>query len=135
MGHLLGLFLIATSLFLSACGTTDGSLRNEGRGESYIQGFHDGRHSGMKEEGNPYEHFIKDEARFRDDTGYRSGWMAGEVEGNSLQDQAVAVGNAAAGAYSSSQISKEAGKSTDFDKTAKDAVKGVDTTGMENLRK
>ena len=52
-----------------------------------------------------------------------------------LQDQAVAVGNAAAGAYSSSEIDKEVSKSTDYDKAARDAVKGVDTTGMEDLGK
>ena len=47
--------------------------------------------------GSSYEHFIKDEARFAKDPGFKSGWLAGEVEGKSLQDQAVAMGNAAAG--------------------------------------
>ncbi len=129
------LFLVLTSFFLSACGTTDGALKDEGRSDSYVLGFHDGRHSGMKEEGNNYEHFIKDEARFTKDPDYKSGWLAGEAEGKSLQDQAVAVGNAAAGAYSSSQISKETKKNTDMDKVAKDAVKGIDTTGMDSLGK
>ena len=120
---------------LAACGTTDSSLKEQGQTNAYIQGFHDGRHSGMKEEGNHYEHFIKDEARFVSDPEYKSGWLAGESEGKALQDQAVTIGNAAAGAYSGSQTSKEARKSTDMDKAAKDAVKGVDTTGMDSLGK
>ncbi len=131
MKYLASLFILVTSLILVACGTTDGALTDQGKSEAYIQGFHDGRHSGMKEEGNHYEHYIKDHARFVNDLEYKSGWLAGEAEGKALQDQAVSVGNAAAGAYSSSQISKD----TDFDKTAKDAVKDVDTTGMENLGK
>jgi hypothetical protein len=122
-------------MVLMACGTTDGSLKEQGKTEAYIQGFHDGRHSGMKEEGNHYEHFIKDEARFAGDPDYKSGWLAGEVEGKALQDQAVSIGNAAAGAYSGSQISKETRKNSDMDKVARDAVKGVDTTGMDSLGK
>jgi predicted small secreted protein len=135
MKLLAALFFVVMSLLLAACGTTDGALKDQGQSESYIQGFHDGRHSGMKEEGNNFEHYIKDEARFSSDREYESGWLAGELEGKALQDQAVAVGNAAAGAYSSSEIDKEVSKSTDYDKAARDAVKGVDTTGMEDLGK
>lgn len=135
MRFLGAVFFVITSLLLVACGTTDEALRDQGQSESYILGFHDGRHSGMKEEGNDYEHYIKDEARFNSDLEYEAGWLAGEREGEALQDQAVAVGNAAAGAYSSSEIDKEVGKSTDYDKAARDAVKGVDTTGMDKLGK
>jgi hypothetical protein len=130
---LLTVFLMLVTL--AACGTTDSSLKDQGKSEAYIQGFHDGRHSGMSEEGNPYEHYIKDEARFVADLEYKSGWLAGEVEGKALQDQATSIGNAAAGAYSGSQIIKEARKSTDADKAARDAVKGVDTSGMDSLGK
>jgi hypothetical protein len=114
-----------------ACSTTDSSLREHGKTEAYILGFHDGRHSGLAEEGNTFEHFIKDEDRFINDPEYQSGWLAGESEGKSLQDKAMAIGNAAAGVYSSPQVSK----STDMDKVAIDALKGVDTTGMESLGK
>ena len=89
----------------------------------------------MKEEGNPYEHYIKDEARFVSDSDCKSGWLAGEIEGKALQDQASAIGNAAAGSYSSSKIANEASKNSDADKAARDALKGIDTTGLENLGK
>jgi len=129
--------LLTTFLFmiLAACGTTDSSLKEQGKTEAYVQGFHDGRHSGMKEEGNHYEHYIKDETRFARDLEYKSGWLAGEVEGKALHDQAVSIGNAAAGAYSGSQISKEIRKNTDMDKAARDAVKGIDTSGIDSLGK
>jgi len=128
--------LIIFSLFtLTACGTTDSALMDQGRSESYVIGFHDGRHSGMSEEGNRYEHYIKDESRFSTDPNYKQGWIDGESEGKKLQDQATSIGQAIGGAYSGVQINKEAKKSRDFDKVSKDAVKGVDITGMEKLGK
>lgn len=120
---------------LVSCGTTDSALKEQGKTAAYIQGFHDGRHSGMTEQGNQYEHYIKDEARFASDPEYKAGWLAGENEGKVLQNQATSIGNAAAGAYSGARIGKEVDKNTDMDKVAKDAVKGVDTTGMDSLGK
>ncbi|MEP4485307.1 MAG: hypothetical protein ABJ013_06750 [Halioglobus sp.] len=128
------LCVAALLVLSSACGTTDATLQQQGHSQSYITGFHDGRHSGMKEEGNNYETYIKDTARFESDTDYRTGWLAGEAEGRVLQDQAVAAGNAAAGAYSAHQIGKEIDKN-DPDKIAKDAVKGIDTDSLKSLEK
>ncbi len=127
--------LICISLLLSvlaACGTTDSTLQQQGHNQSYITGFHDGRHSGMREAGNRYEQYIKDTERFESDSDYRAGWLAGEAEGKKLQEQAVAVGNAAAGAYSAQQIEKEIDKN-DPDNVAKEAVKGVDTDALKSL--
>lgn len=120
---------------LSACGTSDGALREAGNSEAYIQGFHDGRHSGMAEEGNNFEHFMRDEQRFAADAEYQSGWLAGEAEGKRLQDNATMIGNVAAGAYEAVEIDKEVDKQTDFDRIAEDAVKGVDTSSLESLEK
>jgi len=128
------LCVLALSIILSACGTTDTSLQQQGHNQSYITGFHDGRHSGMKETGNNYEHYIKDTERFGSDTDYRDGWLAGEAEGKKLQAQAVAAGNAAAGAYGAHQIGEEVDKN-DPAKVAKDAVKGVDTDVLKSLEK
>ena len=135
MKYLVTLFFGIALAVLAACGTTDATLREQGETAAYIQGFHDGRHSGMKEEGNHYEHYLKDDARFASEPEYSAGWLAGEIEGKALQDQAVSVGNTAAGAYSGSQISKEVRNSADIDKVARDAVKGVDTSGMDQLGK
>ena len=64
-------------LLLTAWGTTDSQLQQQGRSQAYITGFHDGRHSGMKEEGNNFEHYIRDEARYNSDPDYRTGWDLG----------------------------------------------------------
>src|SRR5210317_1822269 len=73
--------MILSTLVTVGCGTTDSALKEQGRSQSYITGFHDGRHSGLKEAGNNYEHYIKDTERFKSDTDYQEGWLAGEVEG------------------------------------------------------
>lgn len=126
------LILLVLLLFIG-CGTTDSTLQSQGRSPGYIQGFHDGRHSGMSEQGNAWEHYIRDEARFKTDTDYKSGWLAGESEGQRLQAQATNIGNAASGAYSYESIHKEVEQQRDFDQIAKDAVKGTDTSSLNNL--
>ena len=126
------LMILLAVLALTACGTTDSALQQQGRSEAYITGFHDGRHSGLKEAGNHYEQFIKDTERFDADAEYRAGWLAGEAEGKKLQAQAVAAGNAAAGAAAGYSIGKEVEKN-EPDKVARDAVKGVDTEVLKGL--
>jgi hypothetical protein len=109
-------------------------LQQQGHNQSYITGFHDGRHSGLKEAGNHYEQYIKDTERFKSDADYRNGWLAGEAEGKKLQAQADALGNAAAGVYGAHQIGKEVDKN-DPDEVAKDAVKGIDSDALKSLEK
>ena len=116
-------------ILLSACGTSDATLREQGRSESYIMGFHDGRHSGMKEAGNYLESIVKDIQRFDSDTDYKEGWHAGEAEGKRMQEQA----NAASNTYQSDKIADEA--RTDPDAIAKDAMKGVNTKDLKVLEK
>ncbi|MBS9816889.1 hypothetical protein [Vibrio alginolyticus] len=121
---------VFVSLFfvlLSGCGTSDSTLKESGYDEAYIQGFHDGRHSGMQEAGNDFEHYIKDETRYQTDSDYRQGWDAGEVEGNKLQKQATAIGQ---GMIDNSYEERDV---FDPDKVAKDAIKGVDTSELKSL--
>ncbi|MEZ9203910.1 hypothetical protein AB4151_16180, partial [Vibrio splendidus] len=54
------LLVILFVLISSGCGTSDSALIDSGHNESYIQGFHDGRHSGMQETGNSFEDYIKE---------------------------------------------------------------------------
>ena len=75
--RLFGIFLIGILAGqLTGCGTTDSALTESGRSETYIQGFHDGRHSGMREAGNNYEHYIRDQSKFDSEPDYRDGWLA-----------------------------------------------------------
>ena len=126
---------LVLALSLAACGTTDSQLLQEGHNPAYVQGFHDGRHSGMQEAGNRYETYIRDHERFENDGDYRDGWLAGESEGRRLQEQAVKFGNIAAGAYQTERVMKEADKAGDVDRAAREAVRGVDTTELDSLGK
>ena len=110
-------------------------MREQGHTDSYVQGFHDGRHSGMKEEGNNFEHYIRDVERFKTDSEYKAGWLAGEAEGKRLQKQADEIGAAAGGAYSGYKTNEEVKKTQDFDQIGKDALKDVDTSELKSLEK
>jgi hypothetical protein len=123
--------ILMITLFMTGCATSDSSLRDHGHSESYIQGFHDGRHSGMAEAGNFLEHVVKNSQRYANDAEYRAGWLAGEAEGKQMQAEA----NAAAGAYTGSQINKEYKKSHDYDAIGRDATKGVNPKSLEPLYK
>ncbi len=46
------LFLASLLPLLLSCSTSDTTLRESGRSDAYIAGFHDGRRSGMNEAGN-----------------------------------------------------------------------------------
>ncbi len=121
-------------LVLAGCQTSDSTLREAGRSEAYVLGFHDGRHSGMKEAGNNWEHYIKDTERFDSDADYREGWLAGVEAGKRLQQQATAAGEAIGGAYTGYQVGKEADKAGPHpEKAAKDAMKGVNTDDLKVL--
>jgi len=89
----------------------------------------------MKQEGNQYEQFIRDEKRFDGDAGYREGWVAGQEEGKRLQVEAASIGNAIGNAYSGAQGNNEVKRNRDFDSIARDAVNDVDTSGMDQLGK
>lgn len=123
------------ALMLTACGTSDGALREQGHSAGYVQGFHDGRHSGMSEEGNAFEHYIRDSSRFETDADYREGWLAGELEGKRLEEQATAVGSAVGSGYTGYRVGEEAHKATDADAIARDAIKHSDTSQIKNLEK
>ena len=85
----------------------------------------------MSPEGNYFEHYIRDIERFKTDSEYKAGWLAGEAEGKRLQQQANEMG-AAASEY---RINEEVKKTQDFDQIGKDAVKDVDTTELKSLEK
>ena len=123
--------VIGLTVLMFGCATSDSALRKSGHGEAYVQGFHDGRHSGMREAGNYFEHMVKDAERFTSDSEYRDGWLAGETEGVRIQQQANVVG----GTSSGYRIGKEVEKSKfDADAVGKDVMKGVDTDSLKNLK-
>jgi hypothetical protein len=121
------LLVLVFVLIAAGCGTSDKALMESGYNASYILGFHDGRHSGMQEAGNSFEHYIKDENRYSSDADYQQGWLAGEAEGKKLQAEATTIGKGVAGAYPNKS------SSSNSDDIAKDALKDVDTSELKNL--
>jgi len=122
-------------LFLSACGTTDSTLRKQGHNDAYVIGFHDGRHSGMREAGNHFEHFVQDRERYDTNDEYREGWLKGEEEGKRIQAQADAVGNAAAIGIAVDAAKTSSGHSGMGEEAMEKATRNVDTSVLENLGK
>ena len=127
--------LACVLVLLAACGTTDSQLQQSGHSQGYITGFHDGRHSGMQEQGNSFEHYIRDHERYSSDPEYKAGWDEGEAEGIKLQAQATAIGTGAAAGMTASSVGKQVDKQTDGDRAARKALKHTDTSGLENLGK
>ncbi len=133
MKILTGILVLLVASVLTACETSDATLQDQGRSHSYILGFHDGRHSGISEAGNPFDHYIRDEDRFANNDEYKQGWLAGETEGKKLQAQAASAGAALGAATAAANVNKEVKKNQDFDKIGKDALKDTDTSTLENL--
>ena len=130
MNLIKGISLGILVLALSACGTSDAELREQGFSEAYIEGFHDGEHSGITEEGNRWDHYVRDEDRFENDPDYRAGWLAGEAEGREEEKQAEAVRSAVGLGVAIESASHSGG---DPDETAQDVIDHTDTSGMEAL--
>ena len=125
-------FIVAFPPLLSGCATSDATLRESGHSEAYIQGFHDGRHSGMNEAGNFLEHMVKDTQQFADNPDYRAGWHAGEAEGIRMQQEA----NSASGGYSNDNVRKEIKKSQpNANAIGRDVMKDVDPSTFDSLNK
>lgn len=123
-------------LALNACQTTDSSMRDAGHNDAYVIGFHDGRHTGMEEAGNTWEHYTRDHERFDSDEQYQAGWIAGEIEGRRVQEQARAVGEAVGGTYTGYRVGEEANKAgVHPHKIANDVMKDVDTSELKVLEK
>jgi phage protein D len=129
------LLCAAIFVLLAACGTTDSALHQQGRSDSYVIGFHDGRHSGMREAGNNFEHFVQDRERYDTNEEYREGWLAGEEEGKRMQAQADAVGNAAAAGIAVDSANKSSKHSGMSKEAMEKATRNVDTSELNNLGK
>jgi len=125
-------FIVAFFSLLSGCATSDATLRESGHNEAYIQGFHDGRHSGMNEAGNFLERMVKDTQKFADNPDYRAGWHAGEAEGIRMQQEA----NSASGGYSNDNVRKEIKKSQpNANAIGRDVMKDVDPSTFDSHNK
>jgi len=131
------LFITAAAIcslaILPACVSQKQGMIDQGYPLSYADGFDDGCHSGKKAGGNMFQQFKKDVKRFNADRQYAQGWSDAfrqcETEQEALDRQTRM--------YMEQQRYFEAKKEYDWQEKhhfETEALKGVDTSGLENLK-
>lgn len=113
----------ALSLGLVGCATEAERMAKEGYPPGYTHGYDDGCHSGKMAGGNVFEHMKKDVHRYGSDSDYKQGWDDGFgacEKQQEVTDRAV-------------QRSIEQQQRSHSDDMAKEALKGVDTSGLKNM--
>ena len=120
------IFLV-NALLLSGCATTADTMKDQGYPAAYADGFDDGCHSGKKAGGSFFDQFKKDINRFNTDKEYAQGWSDSyrqcETEQEALDRQ--------------TRMSIEWQKMDNERKSnfEHDALKGIDTSGLNTLGK
>jgi hypothetical protein len=121
-----GMILSISIVALSGCATQSETMKNQGYPVAYAEGFEDGCHSGKKAGGSYFDQFRKDVRRFNSDGDYAQGWSDAfrqcETEQEALDRQI--------------RMSMEYQRMDNErkDRMVHDALKGIDTTGLENLK-
>ena len=122
--------VICSVAILSGCVSQKDSMIKQGYPVDYADGFEDGCHSGKKAGGSMFDQFKKDVSRFEKHQEYTQGWSDGfrqcESEQEALERQI--------------RMSIEQQKLTEqkehdqWEETTHDALKGVDTESLKNLK-
>ncbi len=121
-----GIIIALPFMALSGCATQSETMKSQGYPVAYAEGFEDGCHSGKKAGGSYFDQFKKDVRRFNSDGDYAQGWSDAfrqcETEQEALDRQI--------------RMSMEYQRMDNErkDRMAHDALKGIDTTGLENLK-
>ena len=129
----LGIAAALLALGLGGCTTEQDRMAKEGYPPAYIQGYDDGCHSGKHAGGNMFEHMKKDVRRYDSDRQYAEGWDDGY---ETCEKEAEAMDRANQRSIEQQRIYQEEHHSR-HDGTsdmARDALKGIDTRGLENLK-
>ena len=126
-------FLIGCLVITSGCVTQKDAMLQQGYPQSYADGFDDGCHSGKKAGGSMFDQFKKDVRRFSSDPQYAQGWSDGfrqcETEQEALDRQM--------------RMSMEQQRLIEDRKhndrreqrhLEREALRGIDTRGLENLK-
>ena len=118
---------------LSGCATQKELMVQQGFPLPYADGFDDGCHCGKKAGGSLFDQFKKDVKRFEEDSQYAQGWSDGfrqcETEQESIQRE-MRMGM-------EQQRLMEEKKHNDWEEQRhleRELLKGVDTSGLENLK-
>ncbi|MEA1946153.1 MAG: hypothetical protein U9N83_02480 [Thermodesulfobacteriota bacterium] len=118
--------IIFGAVLLFGCASQKQTMIKQGYPESYADGFEDGCHSGKKAGGNLFEQFKKDVVRFNKDKNYAQGWSDGfrqcETEQEALDRQTRM-------SIEWQRMDNERKRSMEHE-----ALKGLDTSGLKNLK-
>jgi len=121
-----GIIVVLPIMALLGCASQSETMKAQGYPLAYAEGFEDGCHSGKKAGGSYFDQFKKDVRRFSDDSDYAQGWSDAfrqcETEQEALDRQI--------------RMSMEYQRMDNErkDRMAHDALKGIDTSGLENLK-
>lgn len=115
--------VFSTAFLLSACTSSEDTLRNHGHSLSYVEGYHDGCPSGKRAAGSWFEAHVQDDERFRSDHDYQVGWSYGY---QTCSTEFLAIQNAIAAGTHTGNIGTSG-------VDVKKAMQGIDTSGLENF--
>jgi hypothetical protein len=113
---------------LSGCMSEAQRMTKEGYPPAYTRGYDDGCHSGKMAGGNMFEHMRKDVRRYDSDRDYRQGWDDGY---GSCEKQQEASDRALQRSIEQQRVNE--GRYSRDDAMVRDALKGVDTRGLDKL--
>ena len=121
-----GIIIALPFMALPGCATQSETMKSQGYPVAYADGFEDGCHSGKKAGGSYFDQFRKDVRRFNSDGDYAQGWSDAfrqcETEQEALDRQIR------------TSMEYQRMDNERKDRMAHDALKGIDTTGLENLK-
>lgn len=126
--------VLTTAFIISGCSSRRQQMLDQGYPSSYVDGFDDGCHSGKKAGGSMFDQFKKDVKRFETDKEYAQGWSDGfrqcETEEEALERQ-IRMGQEQQMLMEQRRHDKKMEKHHLEDQ----ALRGIDTSGLENLGK
>ena len=126
LSYFAGIIFTLPVLVLSGCETQGETMKNQGYPAAYAEGFEDGCHSGKKAGGSYFDQFKKHVPRFNKDSDYAQGWSDAfrqcETEQEAL-DRQIRM-----------SMEYQRMENDRKDRMAHDALKGIDTRGLENLK-
>ncbi len=126
LNYISSLAIALSLLALSGCATQSETMMSQGYPAGYADGFEDGCHSGKQAGGSYFDQFKKDVRRFNSDRDYAQGWSDAfrqcETQEEALERQ--------------TRMSMEYQRLDDErrDHMAYDALEGIDTSGLGNLK-
>ena len=131
--NLLIVSVVLSLLGITGCVTQKELMIKKGYPLAYADGFDDGCHSGKKAGGSMFDQFKKDVNRFEKHAQYTQGWSDGFRQCESEQE--ALARNIRMGIEQQSLM--EAKKRNKWEKQRhleRQVFKGVDTSGLENLK-